>query len=251
MVAGIMAPAMLSRAVTGLLRRRGARAFTSAGLSFQFPQGAITQFKHDGFVVINGLLDAEEVGIVKEALASDEMLDAHEMLVASGDDGAAPARQTLWTNPGAGTLGALTRSERVCGAATQLLEGNVHYYFSKRLRKLPGEDAEWKWHQDYGSYWYYDNFLRPDMLTVWIALDEATEANGCLRVVRGSHNLGRLDSSPSGNQRAADPTRVEAVLARAEHDEVAVTLRPGGALFMHDSITAGDASMRYIGGGYM
>ena len=188
-----------------------------------------------GYVVINGLLDTEEVDIVRAAMEQDDALDTHEMLVDSGADGAAaPARQTLWTEPGTGTLGALTRSERVCGAATQLLEGNVHYFFSKRLQKLPGDAGEWLWHQDYGSYWYYDNFLKPDMLTVWIALDEATEANGCLHVVRGSHTLGRLDSTPSGNQRAADPARVEAALASGgHHDEVAVTLQPGGALFMH------------------
>ena len=94
-----------------------------------------------GYVVINGLLDSEEVDIVRAAMEQDDALDTHEMLVDSG--AAAPARQTLWTEPGTGTLGALTRSERVCGAATQLLEGNVHYFFSKRLQKLPGDAGEW------------------------------------------------------------------------------------------------------------
>ncbi|CAF4371682.1 unnamed protein product, partial [Rotaria magnacalcarata] len=39
------------------------------------------------------------------------------------------------------------------------------------------------WHQD-GSYWP----LKPmNVLTMWLAIDESNTENGCLRVVRGSH----------------------------------------------------------------
>ncbi|MGW6843862.1 phytanoyl-CoA dioxygenase family protein [Streptomyces sp. NPDC054958] len=41
------------------------------------------------------------------------------------------------------------------------------------------------WHQD-GSYWK----LAPmQALTVWLAIDESTTANGCLRMIPGSHKL--------------------------------------------------------------
>jgi phytanoyl-CoA hydroxylase len=38
----------------------------------------------------------------------------------------------------------------------------------------------------------------PDMLTVWIAIDEVTEANGPVTYVKGSHRLGPLPTKPSG-----------------------------------------------------
>ena len=53
------------------------------------------------------------------------------------------------------------------------------------------------WHQD-GQYWP----IRPlASCTVWIALDDSTIENGCLRIVRGSHRMRtiyhhRLDERP-------------------------------------------------------
>jgi len=38
----------------------------------------------------------------------------------------------------------------------------------------------------------------PDMLTVWIAMDAVTEANGPVFFVKGSHNSGMLPTKPSG-----------------------------------------------------
>ena len=38
----------------------------------------------------------------------------------------------------------------------------------------------------------------PDMLTVWIAMDAVTEANGPVFFVKGSHRLGVLPTRPSG-----------------------------------------------------
>ena len=38
----------------------------------------------------------------------------------------------------------------------------------------------------------------PDMLTVWIAIDAVTEANGPVFFVRGSHHAGMLPTKPSG-----------------------------------------------------
>ena len=38
----------------------------------------------------------------------------------------------------------------------------------------------------------------PDMLTVWIAIDAVTQANGPVYFVKGSHKLGPLPTKPSG-----------------------------------------------------
>ena len=55
------------------------------------------------------------------------------------------------------------------------------------------------WHQDYG-YWYENGCLTPDMGSVFIALDPCTKENGCLRVLSGSHKMGRLDHVSIGNR---------------------------------------------------
>ena len=49
-------------------------------------------------------------------------------------------------------------------------------------------------HQDM-AYW---PFSPDDMLSAWIALDDSTEENGCVRFRLGSHRLGRLEHAASG-----------------------------------------------------
>jgi len=54
------------------------------------------------------------------------------------------------------------------------------------VSKLPGSAQIVQWHQDY-SYWPLD---RPRGLTLWLALDDACEDNGCLRYLSGSQHGG-------------------------------------------------------------
>jgi ectoine hydroxylase len=54
------------------------------------------------------------------------------------------------------------------------------------------EGTAWPWHQDFGS-WHLDGIAKPDMLTVMVMLDDATQLNGCLYLLPGSHRDGRTD----------------------------------------------------------
>jgi len=188
-------------------------------------------FLKNGYVVMKGTLDSEEVEIVKETMERSHFLSEYEMKVDSDVPGQ-PGKQTIFNHPGNGTLGDLTRSERIAGVSNFLLGSvGVHHYFNKMLRKEPRDLGNWKWHQDYGSYWYFDHFLRPDMLTVWVAVDGSYRENGCLKVIRGSHQFGRIDCKVIGNQRVIDPARLEAILQRAPVDYV--EMNPGDTVFFH------------------
>ena len=61
------------------------------------------------------------------------------------------------------------------------------------------------WHQD-GEYWPIQPLAS---CTVWIAVDDATRENGCLRFIRGSHRSGRrlLSHSPRRRRAEMDTTR--------------------------------------------
>jgi ectoine hydroxylase len=53
------------------------------------------------------------------------------------------------------------------------------------------------------QYWY-TGYLRPDLGSCFIAIDPATEENGALTVLRGSHLAGRIEhgivrGQPGGN----------------------------------------------------
>lgn len=81
------------------------------------------------------------------------------------------------------------------------------------------------YHQDGGDIWQLD---RDPLLTVWLALDPATVANGCVKVFPGTHRMGLL--SKFGH------TISEENLAKycPEDKAVHVELEPGEAFIMHN-----------------
>lgn len=79
------------------------------------------------------------------------------------------------------------------------------------ISKAAGDGLEVAWHQD-AHYWP----IRPlATVTLWIALDDSTPENGCLRVIPGSHKSRagfhhRLDQRPeSAFDQAIDDDRID------------------------------------------
>jgi ectoine hydroxylase-related dioxygenase (phytanoyl-CoA dioxygenase family) len=143
---------------------------------------------------------------------------------------------TLWFTPGNDIYGLLTKSERMINAAGNLMQGDspVCHYHSKLMQKEPKVGGAWEWHQDYG-YWYKNEFLFPDqMVSVMVAITEATKENGCLQVISGSHRMGRVEHGFVGEQTGASERYVELALKTMEL--VYVELKPGDALFFHSNI---------------
>jgi ectoine hydroxylase-related dioxygenase (phytanoyl-CoA dioxygenase family) len=91
----------------------------------------------------------------------------------------------------------------------------------------------WAWHQDYG-YWYDNGVLFPNLCSVFVAVDPATQANGCLQVLRSSHLMGRVTHVKTGDQTGADPERVAAAVERL--DLVYLEMSPGDAVFFHPNL---------------
>lgn len=74
---------------------------------------------------------------------------------------------------------------RAASIAEQLQGPGLEVDYDQILDKNPGrEDAVFGWHQDM-AYW----IETPDMrtATLWLAIDDSTEENGCMRFVPGSH----------------------------------------------------------------
>ena len=112
----------------------------------------------------------------------------------------------------------MSASPRIVNGVRALLREDVYHWHSKVMLKEPRQGGAWEWHQDYG-YWYHDGAPYPRLLSCMIALDPATRENGCLKVLVGSHLLGRLDHGRQGSQVGADPERIAArgAAARALH----------------------------------
>src|SRR5260370_1119393 len=125
------------------------------------------------------------------------------------------------------------RCESIVNSTEKLLDGEVYHYHSKMIMKDARVGGAWAWHQDYG-YWYQNGVLAPLLTSVFIAVDPATKANGCLQVIPYSHHLGRIDHVLTGDQAGADKERVDAILARLPL--AYVEMEPGDAIFFHPNL---------------
>lgn len=191
----------------------------------------LRQYETDGFLLIRGMLNAQQIDLLGRAAREDRALDEHSYGRADGEGGT--VRLSLWNHPTDTIYGMVARSESIVSCAEKLLGGEVYHYHSKMIMKDAKVGGAWTWHQDYG-YWYQNGVLFPLLTSAFIAIDKATQENGCLQVIRGSHNLGRIDHVLSGDQAGADPARVEKILERLEL--VYVEMDPGDTLFFHANL---------------
>jgi phytanoyl-CoA hydroxylase len=125
---------------------------------------------------------------------------------------------------------AMLHESRTTELAEFLLGGPVEGRELEWFDKVPGHSRETPPHQD----GYYFMIEPQEALTMWIALDEVDEENGCLRYVRGSNLLGlrpHVRSEILGFSQGI-PNYGEADM-RAE---VAVPAQPGDTL-VHHSLT--------------
>ncbi len=195
-------------------------------MSAPLSQNQLETYRRDGYVTLRQLFDHEEIDLLREAAKQDHEIAQHASERNDGEGGS--IRLSLWNHPGEGIYGMFARCHRVVDAAEQILGGEVYHYHSKMIMKEPKVGGAWAWHQDYG-YWYQNGILFPLLTSVMIAVDPATRENGCLKVIRGSHQMGRVDHVLKGDQAGADDARVEQALARLELDEC--KMEPGDAIF--------------------
>ena len=203
-------------------------------MPFSLTPQQVAAFHKDGYVIVKNFCSKPEIEkLYTTALADDAM---KKNALDLNDQSGKKTKLSLWFTPGNDVFGYLTRSERMVHAVAQLLDSDapVCHFHSKLMQKEPKVGGAWEWHQDYG-YWYKNQFLFPDqLLSVMVALTEATKENGCLQVIKGSHKLGRVNHGFAGEQVGADMVMVNNALQTMEL--VYVALEPGDALFFHSNV---------------
>jgi len=123
----------------------------------------------------------------------------------------------------------LASHPRILDIVEQLIGPDILVYNVTYIVKEAHTRSHVSWHQDL-TYWGLDS---DDQVSVWLALSEASEKNGCMRMLPGSHKLGSQphiknekdeDNVLFQNQRVADIDESQAVPA---------ALKPGQASFHH------------------
>lgn len=203
------------------------------------------EFHRDGYVVMRSAFGVDEIDILREAIVSNErMNDRFRAVQAKFEGGKYPSFETIfcWNDTsGDDVFAKFTRSAKILDVVEHVLEDSIYVYHNKVTLKYPDMPG-FKHHQDY-YYWYGMGCLFPDMATCYIAVDRATRANGCLRILRGSHKLGRVEHAlfDGVSDSSVEPGRLAAILERLPED--CIELAPGDAVIFHcNAIHASDAN---------
>lgn len=85
-------------------------------------------------------------------------------------------------------LNELIRDPRILDPVEDILGPNILCWGSGFFIKNAHDPARVTWHQD-ATYW---GLSKPDVVTAWVAFSPSTHANGCMRVVPGTHTLQQL-----------------------------------------------------------
>jgi phytanoyl-CoA hydroxylase len=182
----------------------------------------VRQYDDLGFVVVDPLVGPEQLAA---AVAETDRFEAEtdEQLRAREDErffiaeaGAITFTTHLVTR--SSVLRELAASDALTGIAGDLLGPDVRLYWDQAVYKKPEKPRRFPWHQDNGYA-----YVEPQQyLTVWLALTDATEDNGCPHVVPGLHRMGTLAHA------YVDPLGYECL--HEPHGAVAAPVRAGGAV---------------------
>ena len=125
-------------------------------------------------------------------------------------------------------LNALVDDARICEPMRDLVGSEEIALWTDKLNlKRPREGSGFGWHQD-SPYWIHECRHVDHLPNVMVTLDDASEANGCFRVVRGSHKRGCLPGRADGTQLGGFYTYPDAFDAR---DQVPMVVAAGSLVF--------------------
>lgn len=130
------------------------------------------QYTQDGYVIVRDVLDADLIGEVRNHIewlieknpgTRPEALDVHLI-----------TQDPFWIR--------LISDERLLDVAARFIGPDIALFASHYIAKKPFDGMPVLWHQD-GSYWPLEPM---NVVTLWLAADDSTPENGCLRVIPGT-----------------------------------------------------------------
>jgi ectoine hydroxylase-related dioxygenase (phytanoyl-CoA dioxygenase family) len=162
-------------------------------------EAQLDQYQRDGFCLIDDVLSSREIASIQQRLAEyvtgardvpETIAMQVEPKVARGEastdesDPMARIRKIDGTVPADELITQSLMNSKLIGGMRSVLGPNLKLYRCTFLMKPPFVGSAKGVHQD-SPYWPIEPF---ELASCWIALDDATEENGCMQVIPGSHD---------------------------------------------------------------
>ena len=210
------------------------------------------QFEDQGYLIFENLLTPDDLAksmaeierlhdVAKTANEVDKGDFEVEPFAKQSEEGGKPIlRKMERTYKHSKWFDQLASNPRLVAVLTELLGPKLLLYRSTLMLKPAFHGSVHGFHQD-TSYW---PMRPPHLVTVSIALTDATPENGCFQVIPGSHTWGMQDIERWGeiarDQNSALTDRKDIDTKQAIH----VPLKAGSVLFFHSSVVHGSGPNR-------
>lgn len=184
-------------------------------------------FERDGFYIVPSLFSRDEAKTLKEEIRRT-LNQLREEAARAGKNPKDLFDNGVYVGLAAGNdyFRQALRDTRLLDVLEAILGPNVEFLSDKAVFKDAEKDFASPWHQDW-SYWQGSH-----KISVWVALDDATPENGCLKLVPGSHHAAMVhDGDASDGLGFNHRLRSGAV---DERNEISAPIAAGGAIFFHD-----------------
>ncbi|HMP79744.1 MAG TPA: phytanoyl-CoA dioxygenase family protein [Pirellulaceae bacterium] len=133
------------------------------------------QFDRDGYAIYRNVLDSE---LIAEARRHVEwLMEKNPHLRPEQFHHPLMRNDPFWAR--------LVSDDRLLDVAQEFIGPNIALFSSHYICKPPRDGQAVLWHQD-GSYWPLEPM---EVVTLWLAVDDSTSENGCMRVVPGTQHL--------------------------------------------------------------
>ncbi|MDA0989587.1 MAG: phytanoyl-CoA dioxygenase family protein [Verrucomicrobia bacterium] len=141
----------------------------------------IETYHRDGVLPLGQVLDKATVATACERL---EALRRRDLMDNPSQDPARASFRLLNVSSHDDWFMTIVRNANVLDAAESILGPNIQYFQDNIFYKPARHGAPTQWHQD-NIWWHADP---PNVLTIWIALDDVDANNGAVRYIPGSHH---------------------------------------------------------------
>src|SRR6266542_137215 len=182
------------------------------------------QFDRVGYVIVRDVVDADLVEEGRRHI--DWLLEHHPGTRPEQLHHSLMTDDPFWVR--------LVSDDRLLDVAQQFVGPNIALFASHYIAKRPYDGQAVLWHQD-GSYWPLEPM---EVVTLWLALDDSTPENGCMRVIPGTQGMGLQEMKPR--------TEVDNVLSSGMDDSavdetkaVDLILKKGDVSIHHPNVVHG------------
>ncbi|MGO4110856.1 phytanoyl-CoA dioxygenase family protein [Paenibacillus sp. YAF4_2] len=201
--------------------------------TIQLTEEKVRYYRENGFVQIDNMLSEDELAELRTYLEETMGVEGGRstQTARTGDLYYKVLNQRVNTWRDHGGMARYVTSRRFADAAKQLSGASgIRLFHDHALLKMPQDSKPTPWHQDL-PYWPMNE---SGALTIWIALDDVDENNGCMMLVPKSQKLKNLKS--------IDLVHPEDLFADegakdADRNTAAIVRMKAGSCTFHDGLT--------------